>query len=257
MLYPTTWCLLLLVVIALLAWQADQSLIRNLSVAAALILWVAGAPWFSDRFWQTLELTYPVTAAQSAPEVDAIILLGGGVHLPKPPRVYAELNAAADRVLQAALLFKAGKAEVILVSGGQVFPAAGLGSEADYQKQILMELGVPADGIIIETNSRNTADNASFTLPLAKEKGFQKMLLVTSGYHMPRSMMLFENVAAETATDTWLPDIIAFPTDIRVVDDTKPLLLSLLPDADGLALTQEAIREYLGLLFYRLKALWF
>ncbi|GAA3975038.1 YdcF family protein [Allohahella marinimesophila] len=251
LLYPTTWCLCLLLIIAVMAWRLDQTLLRNLAFAGFSLLWITASPWFSNWIWGSLENAHDIHAAEDIEEADAIVLLGGGVQLPKPPRVYADLNAAADRVLQAALLFKAGKAERILVSGGQVFPQPGLGSEADYQKMILLQLGVPDSAIILEPDSRNTAQNAEFTLPLARSLGYQRLILITSAYHMPRSNYLFEYYAEKLGSANWQPEIVPFPTDIRVTDQQGPVLLGFLPDAGSLAMTQEAIREYLGYWVYR------
>lgn len=252
-LYPTTWCLILLFVIVILAWRLDQTLLRNLALSGFALLWITASPWFANWLWSGLENAHDIYPADDMEKADAIILLGGGVQLPKPPRVYADLNAAADRVLQAALLYKAGTAERILVSGGQVFPQPGLGSEADYQKLILLQLGIPEEAIVLEPDSRNTAQNAEFTLALAKSLGYSRLILVTSAYHMPRSKFLFDFQARRLSSAEWAPEITAFPTDIRVTEQHGPVLLGLIPDAGSLAMTQEAIREYIGYWFYRLR----
>jgi uncharacterized SAM-binding protein YcdF (DUF218 family) len=103
------------------------------------------------------------------------------------------------------------------------------------------------ESIILEANSRNTAENAQFSGTLLDTLGVESILLVTSALHMPRAVPLFEALGLE---------VIPAPTDTIVSDaDWEALvqanlpgqILNLLPSAGSLNLTTNALKEYLGI----------
>jgi uncharacterized SAM-binding protein YcdF (DUF218 family) len=183
----------------------------------------------------------PVAAT---PGADAIVVLGGGIGGPNPPRLSEDLNGAADRVLHAARLFRAGKAPLVIVSGGNVFPQSRVESEAIYTRLLLREWGVPVDRVVIEGESRNTFENAVETKKLLGARGLRKVLLVTSARHMPRALGLFQGAGI---------DALPAPTDFRVVSYDQPAVFNWLPNADALSATTEALHEYLGIAVARLR----
>jgi uncharacterized SAM-binding protein YcdF (DUF218 family) len=106
----------------------------------------------------------------------------------------------------------------------------------------LEALGVAHDRIAAEDRSRNTLENAAYSLRLARPKPGERWLLVTSAYHMPRAMAAFRAVGFVVE---------AYPVDWRTRgpgDLTRPFG-SL---AEGLRQTDTAVREWVGLLVYRL-----
>ena len=144
-------------------------------------------------------------AAADYPQADAIVDLGGGCGANTNLFPCALLNAGADRAYFSALLWKAGKAPVIIPSG------TGL-DMAD--KLFLMDLGVPEAAIIVENVARNTEENAKFVEKIlnsggVKGKGVEELqpansklthsptriLLVTSAWHMKRSLLMFARYA--------------------------------------------------------------
>ncbi len=202
-------------------------------------LWVASTPAFGGLLMRKLEADYPPVAAETLPAADAILLLGGGVHQQVTDAVYGDLNAWGDRLLFAVALFKLGKAPVLIVSGGG---PEGEVSEAARTAEILYLMGVPEDSVILEERSRNTFDNARFSVPILNQHGLLDVLLVTSAFHMPRSVALFRAQGRE---------VIPAPTDHQVAGLTVPLL-DWLPGISGLAATHYALHEYVGYLAYRL-----
>lgn len=242
--FPLTWSLLLLV-LAIWMLQRQRTGAAMLSILLAIgCLWIFSTARVSQVLMESLENQSPPRVASEVPAADAIILLGGAMLHPVPPRPQAEMNDAGDRVTFAAALYHAGKAPYIIISGGQVFPQDGLLTEADYHIELFEALGVPRDHLILETQARNTSENASYIAALGEEKGFQKMILVTSAFHMPRSLYLFEPFDL---------DLIAAPTDYRAPVHGQPEVLLWLPDADALADSQLALREWMGIAFYRLR----
>src|SRR5262245_41255118 len=156
--------------------------------AAVTILWVCATPVFANWVFASLERQYPARAIAETPEADVVIVLGGAIGQPFLPRVAADLSDAADRVLHAARLYRAGKAKRILVSAGNLpwMPAAR--PEAELIKELLVEWGVAGEAIELATASRNTCENAIEVERMQKASGFKSALLVTSASHMPRAM---------------------------------------------------------------------
>lgn len=155
---------------------------------AWLWLWVWASPWFFFVIGGALESQYPSVPVTTLPQADAIVVLGGGIASPTPKTVYPELYPAADRGWQAARCFHAGKAPVILFSGV---------AEGPGMKRFLMDLGVPADKILLESESKNTYENGLFTREKLKALKAKKVILVTSAWHLRRSVLTFRRLGVE------------------------------------------------------------
>lgn len=154
-----------------------------------------------------------------------------------PMRLYSNLEAAADRVWYAARLFRAGKAPQILLTGGNL-PWGGIEQpEADGMAELLEDLGVPKTALLLEGRSRTTEQNRDYSLPILHRLGVKRILLVTSALHMPRAIRLFE------ATDL---TVVPAPADFEVFDRDNAHPLRWLPDAQALADSSRAYKEYLG-----------
>jgi muramoyltetrapeptide carboxypeptidase len=212
-------------------------------LALALVgLWVAATPLFADWLTARLEAEHPPVPVAEAPGADAIVLLGGIVAQPLPPRLTPDLGDAADRILQAMRLHRAGKAPVIVVSGGYLPWEAGVAPEAELIADLLVELGVPRAALVLETASRNTRENAVNTAEVFRAQGWRTGLLVTSAEHMPRALAAFRAAGL---------DMTPAPADMRATYPLYESVLDLLPDATALARTTAALKELLGLFVYR------
>lgn len=245
--YPITWVLGLLAIAVILLWRAQLRAGLRVLLLAFGVLLVAASPGVANFLWYSLERQYPPHTPAQLPEAGAIVLLGGGIELPAPPRVMPDLNDAADRVWFAAELYHAGKAPLIVVSGGQVFPNPGLQSEADYHLQLLERMGVPRRAIWLETASSNTADNAVLTAKALKDRNITEVLLVTSAMHMPRASLLFRETGL-----TVVPAV----CDVRISAVQEPAILGILPSARAFLTTEGALREWIGLWVYRARPWW-
>jgi uncharacterized SAM-binding protein YcdF (DUF218 family) len=106
----------------------------------------------------------------------------------------------------------------------------------------LQVLGVPADAILVERQSRNTRENAVDTATLWREKGFRSGLLVTSAIHMPRAIATFRAVGL---------NLTPWPADFHVDHSSGYTIFDFLPDAHWLALTTASVKEWLGLAVYQ------
>jgi len=163
------------------------------------------------------------------------------------------VGGAGDRVIYGAHLYLQGVAPQILVSGGQV-PIVGEPTPgADNMEEFLIMLGVPQEAIWKETASRNTYENALYSHQFLEEKGINRIILVTSAFHMPRSVMLFEQQGFE---------VIPAPTDYSVTQaewesmwefDFVTYLYNLFPKAGYLSSTTHSLKEILGIIVYTIR----
>jgi uncharacterized SAM-binding protein YcdF (DUF218 family) len=207
------------------------------------LLWIASTPKVSNWAMGSLESQYPALPLAESPAADVAILLGGGVASPTPPRISAELNEAGDRVLHAARLFKAGKVRRILVTGGNIPWVSGGVPEAELMRDYLIEFGVPIAAIEIAGQSQNTHQNAREISNMWAGGQFRSALLVTSAAHMPRAMAVFRKAGLPVEPS---------PTDARAVPPAEATLLDWLPDSGALDQTTQAVREWIGIVAYRL-----
>jgi uncharacterized SAM-binding protein YcdF (DUF218 family) len=222
----------------------SAGLARVFLFVAIIVLWGASTPIFSDYLCLTLQGRYPPVAVEATQAADAIVVLGGGIGGPAPPRIALDLSDAADRVLHAARLYRAGKAPMVLVTGGAI---PWLGSdipEAVSMQALLVEWGVPGEAIIAESASRNTYENAVFSKQLLAEHGLRRVLLVTSVLHMRRALATFQSAGI---------DAVPAATDYTVTYRDWRTVIDFLPDARALSHTTDAIREYVGYAYYRWK----
>ena len=225
----------------------DRNFIGGVCLAVAVVqLWLASMPIVAERLLARLEGQYASVAVADSPQADAVVLLGGAVGAAVPPRHSPDLSSAADRVLHAARLYRAGKVPRVIVSAGGI-PWLGVGTtEGPALARLLKEWGVPEASIVVEDRSRNTYENAHYTKALIDEHGWKRVLLVTSALHMPRAMLIFTGVGI---------DAVPAPTDFQVVQGRQRTPLDWLPNAEALAATTRVVKEYLGLWWYRLRGL--
>jgi uncharacterized SAM-binding protein YcdF (DUF218 family) len=174
-----------------------------------------------------------------------VIVLGGFMRTANAAHPRGEFNDAADRLMQAFRLYKAGKAPLILVSGGDV-PMFGKGiqTESESARSILEEWGVPESAILVETRSKDTEENAFFSRELLAQRGIHRALLVTSASHMPRAFATFRKLGL---------DVLPSPADYSTGWPAGDLPFQFLPGPDALNDSARALREYVGLLVYRIR----
>lgn len=202
-------------------------------------IWLLSVGPTADYLMGTLESGITVAAD---PQGDAIIMLGGGVHARAPDLsgTGAPSRNTLERLVTATRLHRRLDVPIIL-SGGAVHPTGV--SSAILSKRFLIDLGVPAEQIIVETQSRDTYENALFSKQICERDGFRRPLLVTSGHHLKRAMFCFDAVG--------LP-VTPFPSGLTTWPDKHYSWHAWLPDAGSLSTTAAALHEWLGLLYYRI-----
>lgn len=205
------------------------------AVAGALIwLWAWSTAVMYRLVGLGLEREWPIVLAEDSPPADAIVLLGGGIGSNTNVYPYAEMSGGSDRVWHAARLYKAGKAPIIIASGVE-------GRAAHLP--LLIDLGVSESDVIFEDESRNTEENAKFVEKTMTDKvsGKPKVLLVTSVWHMRRSVLMFKRYAPQL-------EIIPAPTDYEATVSTGHAfsITELLPDVNMLGVNTRCLKEYIG-----------
>jgi len=210
-------------------------------VTASIVLFAAfGLLPLGKALIMPLEDRFPPwDASRGAP--DGIVVLGGAID---PEFVTArgspDLNEAAERVTVVAELARKYPSARILYSGGTGRLIFRGGTEAEFAAALIETFGVPRSRLILEDQSRNTAENAIFSRKLAAPKPGERWLLVTSGYHMPRSIGAFRKAGFEVE---------AYPVDYRT-RGPEDLVIPFDDVASGLRRTDTAAREWIGLLAY-------
>jgi uncharacterized SAM-binding protein YcdF (DUF218 family) len=248
--YPFGFAIILLVLALVL--HHYRRLQRAGIIAAVLILLIGSNRWVAFSLSRSLEWQY--LPAGEIPNADAIVLLGGGTDSAEPPRPLVQVNGAGERVIYAAYLFKQGKAPTILASGGNLeFVGSKPSTPASDMEVLLTFMGVPEQAIWLEDKSQNTYENALYCAQILREKNIDRVILVTSAIHMPRSVALFQKQGIQ---------VIPAPADFNVTqagwDDLTHAtlasqIINLLPSTGNLSLTTDALKEYLGILVYRLR----
>lgn len=173
-------------------------------------------------------------------QVRGIIILGGAtLARPSTARGVAELNQAGDRLTTGLMLAQNYPDAKIILSGGEGFLMGETESEADTMRRFLLNLGLSEDRLVLEGASRNTEENASFTREMLGE-GEGALVLVTSAFHMPRSVGLYrqEGIA-----------VLPWPTDYRSAGD-QGFGIDIANPNQNLETASVAIREWIGLLAY-------
>ena len=210
---------------------------QGMMIASLLALAIAGWSPLGNWLMSGLEDRFPAWRGEGAP--DGIIILGGPIapDLSKS-RGSVALNESAERMTVVADLARRYPAARIVFSGGNGSLLGGT-PEADFVLPLFESFGIPRDRVILEGRSRNTAENARFTKELVKPKPGERWLVVTSAYHMPRSIGLFRGAGFPVE---------AYPVDWRTGagDATSPFAAL----SAGLARTDTVLREWVGLLAY-------
>jgi len=217
---------------------------RDSAIALGLlisILWLSSTHGVASLLTHSLERKNPPLSVAGTPEADAIVVLGGALSIPLLPNQESNLVSASDRILHTARLYRAGKAPLVIVSGGTNPRWGGL-AEGPFTARLLVEWGVSPDDIAMESGSTTTYENALDSARIISERGLGRVLLVTSALHMPRSLITFQSAGV---------DAIPAATDHQNEPNQLGTLRKWLPRSSALDQTTLAVHEYLGMLVYR------
>ena len=225
-----------------LAWRRRRQFgTAAVSILLAVLLYLSSIPYVSMLLLKPLEYQYPLPAHAAG---DVIVALGGGViqNVPAPTAWSGQLSdVAAQRLLAAVELHRRTGAPV-LVSGGEVY--AGDGNEAQVSRRVLLSLGLKDSDILLEDKSLNTIENAVLTAKILQERGLANPVLVTSAFHMPRSVENFRQTGVE---------VTPYPVGYYVPQTMQTRLIEFIPSYAAMRGTALALKEYLGLAVLKVK----
>jgi uncharacterized SAM-binding protein YcdF (DUF218 family) len=241
MLLPTNFLIGVGLVGVLLLASRFASLGRKLLTASLVLVALCAFSPLGNWLLYPLEQRFPPwDAARGAP--DGILVLGGGMDSNRSAeRGTAVFSSSAGRVLAAVALAHRYPKAKILYSGGEAdLVAHDAIREADLAPAVFASLGISADRLMLERQSRNTFENAAFSKAVVLPKDGERWLLVTSAYHMPRSVGIFRKAGFA---------IEPCPVDWRLGGASELVQFSAF-SSDGLQRMDLAAREWIGLLAY-------
>lgn len=241
MLLPTNFLIgFSLIGAILLATRRARAGRRLLIISITLLAICAFSPLGNILLYPLEQRFPPWDPGQGAP--DGIIVLGGSIDADlSVAHGSTVVRSAPDRIIAAAGVAHRYPNARILFTGGSSRLISNDAREADFAASVFESLGISKSRLIMERRSRNTLENAEFSKAIAAPKPGERWLLVTSAFHMPRSVGLFRKVGFAVEP---------YPVDWRV-GGLSDLLVFSSQATDGLARVDGAVREWAGLLAYR------
>lgn len=235
----------LIVILGVSAWVAAllkwQRISRSLLASCALLLLLIG--FFPVGEWLIAPLENRFTSNAALPsEVEGIVVLGGAIS-PRLSNIWQqpELGGGADRLTNFLYLARLYPNAQLVFTGGSGSVTEQEFKEAEMARILFDQLGMAERAIIYESESRNTSENASNSKELVTPSDDEDWLLITSAFHMPRSVGVF-------CQEGW--KVHAYPVDHY--SHTGDLARFGLSFGDNLNTLRIATREWIGLLAYRL-----
>jgi uncharacterized SAM-binding protein YcdF (DUF218 family) len=216
---------------------------RKLTVASVVLLAICGFSPVGNLLLYPLESRFPPwDQRQGAP--DGIIVLGGSIE-PDLSAAHgvAVFGTSVDRIIAAAVLARRYPNARIVFSGGNAnLVSSDAAKEADFAMPVFESFGFAKDRLIMERRSRNTYENAEFSKALVSPNSGERWLLVTSAYHMPRSVGVFRKAGFAVEP---------YPVDWRV-GAKADLATFWIFAVEGLGSVDVGVREWIGLAAYRI-----
>jgi uncharacterized SAM-binding protein YcdF (DUF218 family) len=219
---------------------------RALAVAGLLVLWLSSTSVVGDSVMRAAEGWQTRIPVSSVPEARAIVVLSGMLRQAPGAERVDEWADGVDRFEAGVALLKAGKAPVLIFTGGWLpwYPDDRPEGEVLIEKAVA--LGMPRHQILVTGKASNTADEArevsKLLRGLSRDREGGAVILVTSAFHMRRSQLLF--------TRAGVP-VVPFPVDFQASDGPFTFM-DIFPSAGSMKSTETAMRELYGYLFYRL-----
>jgi uncharacterized SAM-binding protein YcdF (DUF218 family) len=238
---PLSLTMVFLLLAFLLGFRARRGWSRAFLVLASLMLFATTFTTFGYALITPLEDRFQRPAEPA--RIDGIVVLGGAMDGEvNSVRNGFELNRSGDRYVEALRLALAHPEARILVAAGPAALALDQEREAYAAQRMFTAFGVAPGRIILDDNSRNTEENAQFAKELAGDMTGQTWVLVTSAFHMPRSVGLFRMAAFPVIP--WPADYLASGAEgWRVKPDQPP---------ENVAVASIALREWVGLMGYKI-----
>ncbi len=233
---PIIWIFILM--ITALIFKSKRTKLLYMTI---LILYIFTNNFIANKFsiiWETSPKS--ITSIQKNYKYGIVL---GGYSTYNKKIEHINLNSSGDRLISTIELYKLYKIEKIIISGGNGELINNGMKEAEWSKKFLINMGVKIEDIILESNSRNTMENAKNTAKILGNKIFHKSLLITSAKHMKRAKLCFNQQNF---------NIDCYPTDNTNTNITLSFNYLFLPSVDALEQWETLIHEWIGYLAYKI-----
>lgn len=231
-------------ILLLMAWSALRRS-RITALLAVVLLYAASVPVLSDPLFRAVEQRQLRLTPEAVEPVQAVVVLSGMTsNIQGKQGVVPEWGDAVDRYFGGVELYAAGKAPRLVFTGGLMPWQGKQEPEGQVLRHMAVSFGVSADAILVSGPAQNTEQESTAVRQLLGPD-VQRIVLVTSAFHMSRAQRLFEQAGFV---------VTPYPVDFRVaVRAITPM--DYLPDASALLRTDIAVREFLGRGYYALRGI--
>ncbi len=197
LLAPVGFVWAVLIVLGVLLWRKGQRTFAAVVAALVIFITIIGSTSVPGRLLGALERPYAGVKIEELPEADAIVLLGGGAQGSRYEVGGVHLSIAGDRLVMAAELMRLKKAPVLLLGGAWGKLDGREIRESEITRALLVRWGVSPEAMIPLGHNRDTHDEALKVRALATERGWRRVLLVTSANHLRRASATFRHQGLE------------------------------------------------------------
>ena len=236
--YPIT------IITFLLIWAALTR--KRLPVILALVLLIiTSSPIVSHQMVAYIDGQERKKSVEDMDLADSIVVLSGMIGPIRTKQGIAYEWGDPDRFFGGIELLKAGKAKNIIFTGGILPWQKNIKPEGQILAKFAEDFGIPRDQIIVTGDVENTRDEAKAVKEILTKNNTNKVILVTSAFHMPRAANLFKKEGIEVQV---------FPVDYKAagIGDVTPM--DFLPSADAFYMFQFALRELIGRAYYSFRS---
>jgi len=231
--------LMMIIIVIFVGLKRNNNKLIYLSIA---VLYIISTPLISTLFFKLVEGSEYRIPANATDSAAAIVVLSGTLEINEVgDSTYVEWGDP-DRFFGGIELFKAGKAQMLIFTGGKMPWDKVSKTEGKVLKEYAILNGIPPEKILVTIDVENTANEAVAVKELISPN--KRIILVTSAYHMFRAQLLFEKQGFK---------VISYKVDYKAAGDSKITFMSFMPNAGSLELTETGIREIIGRIFYIIK----
>jgi len=215
---------------------------KKLIYIAIALLYITSTPIFSNNFFKLVEGSEYRKTINTIDSADAIVVLSGMLGINEiGDSTYIEWGDP-DRFFGGVALFKAGKAQKLVFTGGKMPWDKVKKTEGEVLKEYAISNGISSEKILVTKDVENTADEAVAAKELISPD--KRIILVTSAFHMIRARKLFEKQGFI---------VIPYKVDYKTSQNKDIGIMDFLPSSGNLELTETGIREITGRIFYLIK----
>jgi uncharacterized SAM-binding protein YcdF (DUF218 family) len=205
------------------------------------LLWGFSTHPIASWLMSGLEGRYPVMEVMECPKADAVVVLSGMLN--ESVTSATEWKQEVDRFERGVELVAGDRAPKLVFTRALSWPDVGREPEGARLAREAVKHGIPADKIeLTDDPVVETSGEVRSIRKMMEKRGWHRIILVTSAYHMPRAMWLVKKEQI---------DAIPFPADLEAERDRPFDLTGFLPQARYLEKSERVLREWIGLTYYR------